>query len=65
MKAFWWSRTFWVNVAFTLVAMLTTLQNQDWIADNPAVAGVVGAVIGVINVVLRFVSRVPIGLARR
>lgn len=54
------SRTVWLGSITTAIALVTTLQSQPWVADYPRVASGCVAVIGVLTVVLRFLTDRPI-----
>lgn len=54
------SKTFWVNLLAGAASVITLLTNSDLLADNPEIAGIGGAVLAVINVVLRFVTKEPV-----
>ena len=57
-----WSSTFWFNFLVTLIAVGELLLNQGWIAANPAAVAAITAIIGIINIVLRFKSKQPVAL---
>lgn len=61
-KVWWQSKTIWVNVLTMVVGLLTMLAGQDFIADNPSTVSFVAMVVGVVNVVLRWLTDQPIGL---
>lgn len=54
------SKTFWVNVLTAVVSVGTYISNSDLLADNPEVVAVAGTVIGVVNVILRLITKEPI-----
>lgn len=54
------SKTFLANAALTVVSVLTALQGQEWVVDHPQLIGVIGAIVGVANVVLRLVTSQPV-----
>jgi hypothetical protein len=56
------SRTFWVNVATAAVAVIVTLGGTDLIQNNPQVAGFFAAVIPVVNVLLRLITKDPVSV---
>ena len=64
-KLVWLSKTVWVNVLTFLVAVFGLLQGQDWIASNPQWVAIIGAVVGVLNVLIRFVTHQPLTLTKR
>jgi hypothetical protein len=56
------SRTFWVNLATAVTAVLVTLSNSELIQNNPEVAGIFVTAIAVANIVLRVVTTKPVTL---
>lgn len=55
-KSIFASKTFWVNLVTTAVAMLTLLSGQEWIADYPKVTAAIGVALGLLNIALRWVT---------
>ena len=51
MKPFWKSKTLWVNVIGLLIAVLQQLGTINWIPQETLVI-----VLGILNVILRFIS---------
>lgn len=58
-KPFWASKTLWVNF-IALIAAVTGAFGIDLGLDPEAQAAVVGAVMGVVNIALRIVTRAPL-----
>lgn len=56
------SKTFWVNAAATVVAVVAALQNQEWVADHPQLVSALVAVLGAANVVLRLFTNSAVTL---
>ena len=54
------SKTIWANIAVIVVSVLAGLQNQELIANNAVAVAVLGVLIGVGNVLLRFVTNKPV-----
>lgn len=54
------SKTFWVNALTAVVSIGTYLSNSELLANNPELVAVAGTVIGVVNVVLRLLTKEPI-----
>lgn len=50
------SKTFWVNLITTIVAVLTLIAGQEWIAEYPKVTAAIGVALGLLNIVLRIVT---------
>lgn len=55
-KSIFASKTFWVNLVTTAVAMLTLLSGQEWISDYPKVTAAIGVALGLLNIALRWVT---------
>jgi hypothetical protein len=60
-KAWWQSKTIWVNAITAATATLTVLGGQQIVADHPGMAGAIVAVIGTLNIALRIITVLPIG----
>jgi hypothetical protein len=58
-KPFWSSKTLWINL-IALVAAISTAFGVDLGLDPEAQIAIVGTVMSVINIVLRFVTKAPI-----
>ncbi len=56
MKSWTQSKTIWVNVVTTVVAVATALAGQEWVMQNPALTALIGSVLGVTNILLRLVT---------
>jgi len=54
------SKTVWVNLLVLTVGVLGYLSGNDVITQYPQVVSVLGAVVGGLNIVLRFVTSKPI-----
>lgn len=54
------SKTFWVNLFTTLIALVTAVSNQDWVAEHPQLTPVLVALVSVLNIALRYVTTKPI-----
>lgn len=59
-KSIFASKVAWLNVAATVVAVVTSFQSQPWVEEYPRVAGACAAVLAVANVVLRILTSQPI-----
>jgi len=53
MKSWWKSKTVWVNVVVIAGAMVTVLVGNEWVMSDPQLAGVLLALSGGLNMVLR------------
>jgi len=60
-KSWWQSKTIWVNAITAAMATLTVLGGQQIVADHPAIAAGIVAVIGTLNIALRIITVLPIG----
>ncbi|RLB77208.1 MAG: hypothetical protein DRH24_16630 [Deltaproteobacteria bacterium] len=54
------SKTVWLNLVVLAVALVGAAQGVDWVAANPQVTMILGAVAGGLNLVLRFLTSQPI-----
>lgn len=59
-KPFWASKTLWVN-AIALVAAVTGAFGMDLGLDPETQTAVVGALMGIVNIVLRFMTKTAVG----
>lgn len=59
-KPFWASKTLWVN-AIALVAAISGAFGLDLGLDPETQTAIVGAVMSVVNIVLRFVTKSAVG----
>jgi len=59
-KPFWASKTLWVN-AIALVAAISGAFGIDLGLDPETQTAIVGAVMSVVNIVLRFVTKSAVG----
>jgi hypothetical protein len=60
-KSWWQSKTIWINAITAATATLTVLGGQQIVADHPAIAAGIVAVIGGLNIALRIITVLPIG----
>jgi FtsH-binding integral membrane protein len=59
-KSLFASKTFWLNAVGLVVLVATALTNHPWVQSNPNTAYIVGAVLTVANIALRYVTSKPI-----
>jgi hypothetical protein len=59
-KAWWKSKTIWVNALSAGVAVLTALQGQAIVQDYPRASAAVVAGLGVLNIGLRIITYLPL-----
>ena len=50
------SKTFWINLVTIVAGLITMVGGSDMIQNNPEYAGIAAAVIGVVNIALRFIT---------
>jgi hypothetical protein len=55
-KSLFASKTFWVNLITTIIAVLALVGGQEWIADYPKATAAIGAALGLLNIVLRVIT---------
>ena len=59
-KSIFRSKTIWVNALTAIAGIAATLGGSELIADNPKVAGIAAMITGVVNVLLRVVTKEPV-----
>ena len=59
-KAFWQSKTFWLNLLTLLVAVLTAILGLDFVKEYPQIVTGIVSIVSVLNMVLRFLTTEPI-----
>jgi len=60
-KAWYQSKTIWINAITAATATLTVLAGQQIVTDHPAIAAGLVAALGGLNIALRLVTLLPIG----
>ena len=63
-KPWWQSRMVWVAVLTIVVSIIGVLQAEELIAQYPTVVAILGIVLGVANVILRFITTKAISVTR-
>jgi len=63
-KPWYLSKTVLVNLLTAAVAVTTALAGQQIVTDHPSVAASLTAAIAGLNVVLRFITVLPLGAAK-
>jgi uncharacterized membrane protein len=61
VKPWWTSKTIWLNIITLAMAMLTFLADQPWYAAHKDAAAATLTIIGVLGIILRFMTNQPIG----
>ncbi len=54
------SKTFWVNLVSTAVALITTISGSELIQENPQLTGIAAVALAVGNILLRLVTKEPV-----
>ena len=64
MKAWYASKTLWFNILFGLIAVAGLF---GWVDFQPSqdVIDIVGVIVAAINIILRFVTKAPVGLSAK
>ena len=60
-KAWYQSKTIWINAITAATATLTVLAGQQIVTDHPAIAAGLVAALGGLNIALRIITVLPIG----
>lgn len=61
-KPIYKSKTFWVNTLTAIAGVLTAAGGSEFIQAHPQIVGIGASVLGVVNVGLRLISKVPVSL---
>jgi hypothetical protein len=64
-KPWWKSKMLWVNVLGTLAAILVAVSDLDFIKENPQAVAIIGGIIGVVNVILRAITKSALAFGRK
>ena len=60
-----WSKSIWLAIATTVLGVVTSLQEQSWVQDNPHLVSTILLSIGVIQAIIRFLTKGPVTLSNR
>jgi hypothetical protein len=60
-KAWWQSKTIWINAITAATATITVLAGQQIVTNHPAIAAGLVAALGGLNIALRIITVLPIG----
>jgi hypothetical protein len=58
----WKSKTMWLGGLTTLVAVASFMQEHEMIMEHPQIAAWIGLGVGVLTIVIRKLTKGPIGL---
>lgn len=61
-KSVFASKTVWVNVLTFIAGVVTFFQDHELIVENPDIVAVLGGVLALVNVGLRFLTDKPIAI---
>lgn len=59
-KPWWQSKTIWISALTLIIGIVGFIAGQDFIASNPQVAGWFTMGLGLLNIILRFLTGKPI-----
>ncbi len=59
-KGLFQSKTFWVNLLMSVASLAVYVQDSALVADNPQIVAGIGAAVGVVNIILRLLTKEPI-----
>lgn len=62
MKSIVKSRTFWVNALTFVSTAIVFIQDHELIVDNPDTVAILGGVLALVNIGLRFVTDKPVSI---
>jgi len=54
------SKTFWVNILTAVASVATYVTNSDLLTGNPEMVAIIGTGVGIVNVLLRLITKEPI-----
>ena len=64
MKKFYESKTVWFGVATAVLSTLTFFQGEEWVKEYPQIVTGIGAAIGVLTIVIRYLTTSSMELTR-
>jgi hypothetical protein len=59
-KGLLFSKTMWFNVLTALTSIAVFVQDSSFVADHPEAVSAIGIGVGIINVILRLITKEPI-----
>ncbi len=63
-KRWWASKTIWVSILTFIIGLLGFLAGQDFVTNHPQLPAFIAMALGILNVLLRFVTGRPIAVGR-
>jgi hypothetical protein len=57
MKKWFESKTVWIGLMTFILSTLTLLEGQDWIQNYPNAVSAVGIIIGILTIVVRYLTQ--------
>ena len=64
-KGLFQSKVFWTNLLMSVVSLGVFVQDSALISDNPQIVAGIGAAIGVVNIILRLLTKEPIAFKKK
>jgi hypothetical protein len=65
MKNWYQSKTVWLGLLTLTISILTYLQSDELISRYPDIVAALGTSIGIMTILLRYVSEKPMALTRK
>ena len=59
-KPWYLSKAIWLGILTTIASVLALIAGEEWVQQWPAIVGVMGTIVGVLTVVIRLLTGVPI-----
>lgn len=64
-KKFYESKTVWLGILTLIVSVLTFMQGEEWVTQYPKIVSAVGTAIGVLTIVLRYLTENAMALTAK
>lgn len=64
MKEWYKSKAMWLGLITLIVSILTFVQGESWVRDYPIVVSVIGTIVGVLTIVIRYFTIEPLKFKR-
>lgn len=65
MKRFYESKAVWLGLLTLIVSILSFLQNEEWVVNYPYVVSAIGTTVGILTIIIRYLTDVPMKLTNR